>query len=148
MSINVNDVYTAGLIDGEGTITLTRTGKNQNRAPCVTVSSTTYELVLFLKEAYGGHIVKLATSANKKHKQAYHWQTSYRAAMNVITLVLPFMKEPEKCRRGQLILDQYNIVTPRSGRYTDNLLEMKRAFEVEFFKGSAVVEMGASQPRP
>jgi len=50
--------YTAGLIDGEGSICLSIQRKNQNRSPVISVSSTTYEIPLYLKETHGGSISK------------------------------------------------------------------------------------------
>jgi hypothetical protein len=37
--------YLAGMIDGEGSITLTRMHDKEHRRPCITVASTDYELL-------------------------------------------------------------------------------------------------------
>ena len=38
--------YIAGIIDGEGSITLTRMHNNEHRRPCITIASTDKELLL------------------------------------------------------------------------------------------------------
>jgi hypothetical protein len=40
--------YIAGLVDGEGTVTLTRKHKNENRQLSVTISSTELEMLDFV----------------------------------------------------------------------------------------------------
>jgi len=46
--------YIAGIIDGEGTITLTRMHRKENRRPCITIASTDKELLLYVQTLSGG----------------------------------------------------------------------------------------------
>lgn len=124
--------YAAGLIDGEGTITLTKQGKGKTRSAAVTMSSTTIELLEFMKSHFGGHIIKLK-STNPNWKQAWHWQISYNRSLEVLELVAPYLLEPRKRQRAELILLKYKAVTPRNGQYTSELLEDRVQFETEFF---------------
>ncbi|MFD2655509.1 LAGLIDADG family homing endonuclease [Gracilibacillus thailandensis] len=48
--------YLAGIIDGEGTITLTRMHKREHRRPCITIASTDLELLEYLQTIAGGNI--------------------------------------------------------------------------------------------
>jgi len=41
--------YLAGIIDGEGSITLTKMHKGEHRRPCLTIPSTDLELLNYLK---------------------------------------------------------------------------------------------------
>ena len=45
--------YLAGIIDGEGTITLTRTHRGENRRPVVSISSTELSLLLDVRSVVG-----------------------------------------------------------------------------------------------
>ncbi|HHH13218.1 MAG TPA: hypothetical protein ENJ98_03190, partial [Thiolapillus brandeum] len=45
--------YIAGLLDGEGTITLTRKHRNENRQLAVTISNTELSLLEFVKQTVG-----------------------------------------------------------------------------------------------
>lgn len=39
---------------------------------------------------------------------------------------------PKKKKRAQLIIEKYKEVTPRNGKYFEELLEKKMAFEKDF----------------
>lgn len=59
--------YTAGIIDGEGTITLTKIhSSNEFRYPVVSVSSTTYSFLEYLKLHFGGTITPIKVKSNCK----------------------------------------------------------------------------------
>lgn len=45
--------YIAGLIDGEGSITLTRKHRNENRQPAITISNTERILLEFVLRVTG-----------------------------------------------------------------------------------------------
>lgn len=131
--MNTNHIYMAGLLDGEGTIGIARSdSKGRFRAPYISVSSTTPEIVEWLKKNYEGYV------SVQKVYQAHHkpsWTWKLRNVPQVFALlenVLPYMLEPEKIRRGRMLLDEYKTVTPRNGKYTSEMLERKRAFETRF----------------
>ncbi|GGC82109.1 hypothetical protein GCM10007216_10820 [Thalassobacillus devorans] len=56
--------YMAGIIDGEGSITLTRIHKNEHRRPCITISSTDKELLTYL-QALGGEQLLIKRITNQ-----------------------------------------------------------------------------------
>lgn len=126
--------YLAGLVDGEGTITLTRrTTTDLYRTPTLSLTSTTKVLVDVMKEQFGGWIV------NKKvykdhHKQAWSWHVNGDKAINACLQLIPHILEPQKKARMQLVVDQYKSVTPRNGKYTDQAKLLKEQFEKQFFE--------------
>jgi hypothetical protein len=127
--------YSAGLIDGEGTITLSKEFKHSRfRYPCVSISSTTYELLEYMKTTFGGSI-----SNQKKYKDHYKnswsWKLDYDRALVFLEKIFPYMKEPEKIRRANLLLKEYKSLTPRNGKYTELQTTNKLRFEAEFFGG-------------
>lgn len=130
-----NCIYAAGLMDGEGTITLSRRNGGEFRSPIVSMSSTTYELVQFMKDSFGGCVSSHKTYKSH-HKPSWVWKISGDSAINFLRSVSPHMKEPEKLRRSQLILTQYKAVTKRNGKYNTKDREAKFAFEALFFHPS------------
>ncbi|MGE6257475.1 LAGLIDADG family homing endonuclease [Heyndrickxia sporothermodurans] len=48
--------YIAGVIDGEGSITLTKMHENEHRRPCITIASTDIELLIYIQSLTGGII--------------------------------------------------------------------------------------------
>lgn len=128
--------YIAGIIDGEGTITLSKVRKSAKfRVPVVSVSSTTLEILEYLKSHYGGSIVKHKVY-QEHHKQSWSWKLDYKRAIKLCVDVLPFLLEPEKRRRAKLLIDVYGRVTPRNGKYSPEQLVAKKAFEHEFYHPS------------
>jgi hypothetical protein len=129
-----DDIYAAGLIDGEGTITLSRLNKSEYRAPIVSVPSTTPALVTTMKAMFGGFISK--KSNKEKHTPSQAWAARYDTAITCLERVTPYLREPEKIRRARLILNEYKKLTVRNGRYTEEQRAAKLDFERRFFEVS------------
>lgn len=128
--------YTAGLIDGEGTITLSRQNKKALwRCPIISCSSTSYELLQFLKDNWGGSISKHKTYQDH-HKQSWSWKLCRRRALAMLHEISPYMLEPEKVRRSRMLLDEYLEITPRNGKYSEDLKLRKASFELRFLHPS------------
>lgn len=105
------------------------------RYPVVSVASTTFELLEFLKKHHGGSIT------NKKTYKEHHTPSgvwALRGAMCIpfIADILPFLVISEKKRRAEMIINEYNQVTPRNGKYTPEQLLAKQEFEKKFFHPS------------
>jgi len=132
--------YTAGLVDGEGSVTLTKGHKNEHRSPCISLTNTSQELVIFLKQQYGGTIVRQKTY-KPWHKRAWVWKLNHRRALDFLELVLPYMLEREKVRRARMLVNRYARVTPRNGKYTPAMLERRLVFEAEFFQNEMPQEV-------
>lgn len=124
--------YIAGIIDGEGTITLTRLSANEYRAPVVSVTSTTIEILEYLQERCGGSI----SSQSKKevqHKDSWCWKIIRNKAIELLEQCSDYLLVPEKKYRADLIINQYKAVTPRNGRYNEERRKLKEKFEEDFF---------------
>ena len=128
--------YAAGLFDGEGTVTLSRLhAEDVFRAPMVSLSSTSHELVQFMKDNFGGAIVSHKTYQTQ-HRHQWSWRLVRRSAIAFLEKIAPFVVEEEKKRRVDLILDEYLLVTPRNGKYSPKLFIQKSDFEKRFFHPS------------
>ena len=132
----MKEAYVAGIIDGEGTITLTRQRANEYRSPVVSVSSTTLEILEYLKQHYGGCISKHKVYQDH-HKQAWSWKVERSSSYKILQDIQPYLLCPEKKHRCELILSTYQSVTPRNGRYTEEMKTLKENFEYQFFHPSA-----------
>ncbi|WP_261180560.1 LAGLIDADG family homing endonuclease [Anaerobacillus sp. CMMVII] len=53
---NIEAAYLAGIIDGEGTITLTKMNNTHNRRQVISIASTDLELLTYVQELTGGCI--------------------------------------------------------------------------------------------
>ncbi len=117
--------YLAGIIDGEGTVTLTRCHKNQTPSPQLSVSNTDLELLEYIQNLVGCGQIQAKKKSEPHHRQSWHWQThSVRDNLYILEQIYPFLRV-KKLQAG-LILRHYRDVTSRNGRYTSELLEKKR----------------------
>ena len=125
--------YIAGIIDGEGSILLTKLSRNTHRAPVVSVPSTTIELLDYLKETIGHGKITRKTNYNKeKHKDCFTYILERNQAIDLLKEVSPYLIIHSKKKRANLILSKYKDLTPRNGRYTEAMLLEKEEFYKEF----------------
>lgn len=134
--MKVTMTYVAGIIDGEGTITLSRThGADKWRTPVISVSSTTIEILNALVATFGGHICKHKIY-KKHHKQSFSWRVEGRKAVALCDQLQQFLLVPEKQHRAKLIANSYITCTPRNGKYSATQTRKKQQFESVFFHPS------------
>ena len=127
--------YMAGIIDGEGSITLTRIHKNEHRRPCITISSTDKELLTYLQALGGGTIINKKNYKPDKHLNSYTLNIKVKTdVLKVLKNVHTFLRVDRKRKRALLVLEQYELVTVRNGKYSKEALKRKLSFEDEFFQ--------------
>lgn len=117
--------YAAGILDGEGSISLVRVHKTRSPSPQVSVSSTDRELLNWLQERFGGTIVRKRTY-KPHHSPSYDWKVTDRKALSVLACLRPFLVIRRKIERCDLLLADYLACTPRNGRYTVEQRERKQ----------------------
>ena len=121
------------IIDGGGRVCVTRNAPNELRSPALSVSSTTKEMLDYLKENLGGSI-STVKKYKESHKDACHWYIRCNKAIEILTIIEPYLLVPEKKKRAKLIIDEYKSVTPHNGKYSTEMLEKKLDFEKRFFE--------------
>lgn len=127
--------YIAGIIDGEGSITLQRNKGERNIArPLIAVDSTDRELIDWLHLRLGGSRVTKKKYADH-HRQAYTWRLKDNRALVLLRLTLPYMVIERKRRRALMLVEEYRALTPANGRYTPELIVAKLAFIDRFLEG-------------
>jgi hypothetical protein len=134
-----NAAYLAGLVDGEGSITLGRKNATAFRYPIVSIASTSIELLLWCKQKTGLGCITTKRLYRAHHKKSYHWVVAYAQAVEVLEMIILFLQEREKLRRAQLIVRLWPKITLRNGKYTLQQRDRKIMFEKEFFKNSKKV---------
>ena len=119
--------YIAGLVDGEGTITLTRKHRNENQQLCVSISSTERQLREFVLNISG--VVKITNkrTTSARHAPSFTFAVYNRQALDLIKQILPWLKS-YKLQRAALILQDYIPLTPRNGKYSQDLRDRRSAF--------------------
>jgi len=123
--------YLAGLIDGEGSITLSRRYRSGQRQLAVSISNTEKELLNSVMQMIGAGKLTNKRRDSKLHQQSYTYQISNRQALELLRQTAPFLRGYKR-KRAELVLTFYLEVTPRNGRYSEELLLKKRKFEQAF----------------
>ncbi|MBI4672194.1 MAG: LAGLIDADG family homing endonuclease [Chloroflexi bacterium] len=117
--------YAAGIVDGEGSVSLIRSRPTRFPSPQVSVCSTDRELVEWFKARFGGTIVRKRKRL-PHHSDAYDWKLIDRNALRFLALVRPYLTIQRKIARADLLLDLYLAATPRNGRYDEETLKRKQ----------------------
>jgi hypothetical protein len=115
--------YIAGIIDGEGTITLSRAHANEMPAPKVSVANNNLPLLNWIKEKVGTGVIITRSKRAPHHGSQYVLDISDNSALKLLAEVKEYLiiKKPH----AELLVLQYKAVTPRNGRYTKKLLFKK-----------------------
>jgi LAGLIDADG DNA endonuclease family protein len=122
--------YIAGLIDGEGTITLCRKHKNENRQLAVSISSTEKYLLEYVLEVVGTGKITTKKTVKTHHSPSFTYAIYNRQALSLLEQISLYLQTYKKYR-SQLILKDYLRLTPRNGKYNEELKSAKKDFEVQ-----------------
>lgn len=118
----VEKAYLAGIVDGEGTVTLMKHHKNETPTPRVAVANNDLRLLKWIKTRIGGIIV-----AKKKykpqHSDFYAWYVQQDRAIRFLEAIRGYLII--KKLQADLIVEKYKSVTHRAGKYTPKLLAQK-----------------------
>jgi hypothetical protein len=120
--------YIAGLIDGEGTITLTRLHASENRRLVVSITSTEIRLLEFVLETFGAGKITRKRTTSVRHSPSFCYAVTSLQALSLLRQTSAYLRS-YKSRRAMLALEQYELLTPRNGKYSVELLEKRRHFE-------------------
>ncbi len=118
----VEKAYLAGIVDGEGTVTLTRHRKEETPGPRVAVANNNLRLLEWIKSRVGGVIVS-KKKRKPHHSDSYAWYAQQDRALRFLDEIKKYLiiKKPH----ADLILQKYKSVTHRAGKYTPEMLSKK-----------------------
>ena len=124
--------YIAGLIDGEGTVTLCRKHRNENHQLAISISNTEIELLHYVLDAIGAGKITRKRTTKRHHTPSYTYALYNRQALALLEQVSPFLRT-YKHKRAELILSKYQALTPRNGKYTSIMQDMRDHFVKSVF---------------
>lgn len=123
--------YIAGLVDGEGTIALSRKHRHENRQVVVSISNTDADLLQFVRQIVGAGRVTRKRTSQIHHTPSATFTITNRQALDLLEQIAPWLRT-YKAKRARMLLDDYLRLTPRNGRYTAALREQRAAFIEQF----------------
>lgn len=124
--------YIAGLLDGEGTVTLSRRHRGDARQLAVSIANTERRILEFVRARVGaGKITRKRVTA-AHHTASCAYSISNRQALDLLRQLQPFLQS-HKRERTQLVVEAYLRVVPRNGKSSALGVQLRREFETAFF---------------
>ncbi|MBI3442457.1 MAG: LAGLIDADG family homing endonuclease [Candidatus Sungbacteria bacterium] len=124
--------YLGGIIDGEGSVTLTVKQKGGTRHLTLLVSNTDLPLLCYLRKIIGAGKIISQRTYKSHHRPVYKYSISNRQALSVLEQIRPYLRT-YKLKRAKIVLKYYLLMTPRNGKYNDNLRKKREKFVQRFF---------------
>ena len=135
----VDASYMAGLIDGAGTVTLSRRHRNDQRQLVVSIANTERRLLEWTLDTAGAGKITGKRISSPIHSPSFTYSIANRQALRLLEQIAPYLRS-YKATRTKLILQNYINLTPRNGRYTEEI----RAERDRFL--TAVLGIKAQEP--
>lgn len=129
---DIDAAYIAGLIDGEGTVSLLRQHKQESHQVVVSISNTDRALINDLLDAIRAGKATGKRAYSDRHMPRFTCAITNRHALELLRQVAPHLR-PCKARRTELFLADYIRLTPRNGRYSLAGALQRDAFIEAFF---------------
>ena len=125
--------YIAGLVDGEGTVTLSRRHRAENRHLVISINNTERHLLEFVLKSVGAGKITGKRTYQAHHAPSFTYAISNRQALALLHQLFPYLKT-YKAKRSDLILRNYIRLTPRNGRYTPEIKRARTKFEQQVMR--------------
>ena len=84
--------YVAGLVDGEGTITLTAQHRGEKRRLVVAISDTDRSLLEFVRQIVGAGRITAKRTYKEHHSPSFAYTVSNRQALDLVTQIASYLK--------------------------------------------------------
>jgi LAGLIDADG-like domain len=133
--------YIAGIVDGEGTVSLTRRHRNENRQLEVSVSNTDIALLQFVKQRVGAGRITKKRTYGVNHTASATYLISNRQALCLLQQLHPYLRT-YKAERARLALAHYLELTPRNGFYTAEIVRKRAKFINKFLRANPLNRTG------
>jgi hypothetical protein len=129
----IDAAYIADLVDGEGTVTLSRRHRSENRHVVISISNTDRPLLEYVLNSVGAGKITNKRTSQPHHTPSYTYAISNRQALVLMNQIFPYLRT-YKAKRSDIILRDYIRLTPRNGRYTPEIKLARTDFEQRVMK--------------
>lgn len=133
----MNWEYITGFFDADGSITLAVISKGRRRSPQLSFHNNELDILISIQSFIEKELKVVGHISTKRkdkehHAQAYDLKyTNFPKCIEIINNLKSI--HPKKAKRFEVIKKLYPL-TPRNGKYTDDMSEQRRILEEEFFK--------------
>jgi len=130
--------YITGFFDADGSVTLSVLSKGRNRSPVISFHNNEISILisiqLFIESELNikGHI-SIKRKKQENHEDAY--DLKFVDLPKCIAILKNIKTIHVKKKKRFEIIEKLKELTPRNGKYTEDILTLRKALETEFFKG-------------
>lgn len=135
-SNNMNWEYISGFFDADGHITLSSMNKGKNKTVCIGFTNIDLNLLEEIKTFIDKEISGKGSISKRTSKEVHHsdcYNLVYRYNVGLLVAEKINSRHYKKKEKIKLVLEKYKSLTPRNGKYTDDMLKMREKFINEFF---------------
>jgi hypothetical protein len=125
--------YVAGLVDGEGTIAMSRKYRTGNRQLFVIISSTERPILEHVLRIVGAGKITNKRTYRKHHTPSGAYSIANRQALKLLEQIESHLQSYKR-RRARLVLKDYLKLTPRNGKYTATQIARRERFVEKFLQ--------------
>jgi len=119
----IEKAYIAGLMDGEGTVTLSRKHSNETASPEVSIANNNLQLLVWVRDVVGAGRITSKRKNRPHHAQSFTWSIRDNKAICFLNEIRDYLIV--KKQQAELITRKYKVYTPRNGKYTPDILRRK-----------------------
>jgi hypothetical protein len=123
--------YIAGLVDGEGTITLSALHRGERRRLVVSISNTDRSLLECVRAVIGAGQITGKRTYSERHTPSFAYRITNRQALDLLSQIASHLKT-YRAKRAEMAIQRYLALTPRNGKYLPEVLLRRNEFEREF----------------
>ena len=138
--------YIAGLVDGEGTITLTSLHRGERRRIVVSISNNDRAMLDYVRDAVGAGFVTTKRTYSDRHAPGFCYSVKSRQALDLLSQIARYLRTYRRTR-AEIALARYVSLTPRNGKYSPGLVSRRTDFEREFLATGPGPRTPASKQR-
>ena len=123
--------YIAAIIDGEGSVTLSRIHSNEYRQLVISISNCDKKLLEWIQKKIGLGKILPKKIYNKNHTPTFTYRIVAREALELLKQVTPYLQTYKK-KRAKMAIKDLKRLTVRNGKYPKEILIEKRKFVEKF----------------
>lgn len=133
----MNWEYITGFFDADGSVTIVSNSKGRHKSPQISFHNNEIDILIaiqafiFKELSIKGHISK-KKKAKDHHNQQY--DLKYVDFPKCVKIINSLKTIHGKKKKRFSLIEKLYLITPRNGKYTEELLEQRKFLEQEFFK--------------
>lgn len=133
----MNWEYITGFFDADGSVTIVKQGKGRHKSPQISFHNNEIDILIAIQAFIFRELSIKGFISKKKKKEEHHGQQydlKYVDFPKCVKIMNNLKSIHSKKIKRFSIIEKLYILTPRNGKYTEDISDQKSILEEEFFK--------------